>query len=858
MKKSYLLIFSIFAVLYSFAGNNFPLKNHGENYSNSFLPPLLPDVTIVASTNNICVNSSITSITFTASISFGSSTSYNYTWKRNGNTVRSGTSFDVLVTSDYADGDVFTCVVKAVGTLTPTSASNEEVITVNNSRDTTATACTVFFFRGRGPYTRSGVYSEAFSNGSGCDSVINIYLTISRPAKPTITSANREVCSFVGSSVNYSIASPNNTYYHKWTAPYSSNAATPWSATIVSGQGASTAELSFTSNLANKSLYLQVYDSNEVTGCVSDADSLLLTMTLPVVDAIIGTSNPCGSQLTGVTYTAVPGLNSADITGYLWTVAADTATIMTGQGTNSITVDFNSILTYTSIKVKALSNCGSRTARGINIVKQNAPSAPYAIQKSFTPSVTAVTNACGLDSSTYRIRKMTNATSYDWSLSSGAFASIVHLGSGANDTAIRVIFNPGFTQDDLSVSCVSSCGSSIPKTITISTISLTPPAVTAIEGEISPCIGSSYSYTATAAIPAANQSSVGKFRWTRPANTTLVSANSDSSSVSIRFNAGYTGGSITVKAQSICGITTGIAKSIVLKYGTPTVSSITGSTTPCIGQTTSYAATPTNTTASQNPISVYRWVRPANTTITNASGDSSTITVSFNTGYAGGAIKSYGISSSCDFAGSSKTLQLRHFPPTPNTVTSSTGNLNACIGQSINYTVTTPTPTTSQQTVNKYRWTKPANTSITSGNSDSSTITLQFNSGYVGGTLVVKAQSACGVQGSQKAVSLTHTACATGTKSTNLITKSETGSNSEIFSVNVYPNPSQSGFNLKINSLNKSNASIKVMDLQGKTITKLNANSGEIISFGNMLTPGTYMVETRQGNLIKTSRIVKY
>jgi hypothetical protein len=43
------------------------------------------------------------------------------------------------------------------------------------------------------------------------------------------------------------------------------------------------------------------------------------------------------------------------------------------------------------------------------------------------------------------------------------------------------------------------------------------------------------------------------FRWTRPNNTSITSATADSSSITVRFNTGYTGGVISVKSQSRCG-----------------------------------------------------------------------------------------------------------------------------------------------------------------------------------------------------------------------------------------------------------------------------------------------------------------
>lgn len=862
MKKSCLLIFSIFAVFYTFAGNNFPLKDHGKNNSKSFLPPL-PTVSIVESSNNICVSNSIASINFTASISFGSASQYNYNWKRNGNSVLSGTGRALLVTSDYANGDIFTCEINPTGQLGSSSISNEITLTVNNSRDTTATACDVFFFRGFGPFTTSGVYPIVFSNGSGCDSVINLYLTVSKPEKPSITASNIEICSLVGSVANYSLTNPNNSYYHNWIAPTGPRII--GQANIVSGQGTENVGLTFTSALSNRQLYLQVYDSNMVTGCVSEIDSLMLTMTVPALDTILpisGLSSLCGSQLNGLTYTANPGLNAAAITGYTWSITPSTAgDIISGQSTNSVTVNFNpTAITYT-VKVAALSACGSRAARALNIRKNGASNTPTSILSAFNPNVLPVTSVCGPATFTYRIRVNQGATSYNWSLKNGTNARIVHLSSGATDTAVNVIFDAGFTSDSLIVSATNSCATSAARKIYLSfnANALLPPSVASLSGENSPCRGSEYNYIATANTPSAVQTSLGSIRWYLPANTTITRSNADSSSVYILYGNGFTGGNISIRSQSTCGLINSAYKTLVTKYGAPGMKSITGQLSPCINNSYTYTDTSLNIASTQTAIAYYRWTRPTGTTIASSNADSSVININFDSTFKGGVISSYGVNA-CGASGSSKTIRLKYLPPTPTDIISRSGDYNACIDDTISYTVVVPSPGATQQAAASFRWNKPSTTTIVSANTDSSQIKLKFNTGYVGGNsggkLSVYSVNACGGLGSYKYVILTHTGCATGTKSPLLY--SRTSGVSELFNVNVFPNPSNTGFNINVNSIDQSPVSVIIMDVQGKIINKMNVNPFENINIGNSLKPGTYMIETKQGNQIKTTRIVKY
>ena len=187
---------------------------------------------------------------------------------------------------------------------------------------------------------------------------------------------------------------------------------------------------------------------------------------------------------------------------------------------------------------------------------------------------------CGLTSETYRIKKVTYATSYNWSLKVGTKATITHINPlGAQDTAVVVTFLSGFTLDTLSVSSVTPCSLSTPKTTVLSATYVTPAvsALTATGNNFTPCIGDSVTYTASTTYPTSTQSAISVYRWTRPNNTTIVSATTDSSSIRIRYNTGFVGGSISVKGQSACGVV-GTAKSVTLQYLPPTPTSITSST----------------------------------------------------------------------------------------------------------------------------------------------------------------------------------------------------------------------------------------------------------------------------------------
>jgi len=348
---------------------------------------------------------------------------------------------------------------------------------------------------------------------------------------------------------------------------------------------------------------------------------------------------------------------------YTWTVPTG-CQIINGQGDTSINVKFLSSFSSGTISVKGTNNCNVNSATKSIVVYKRTSATPTAIQKSFTPSVAAVTNVCGLNSETYRIKKVTYATSYNWSFKNGTYATIVHPnGSGINDTVVNITFLTGYTNDTLIVKSVTPCSMSVGKNIVLNGLA-TPPTVNTLSsasGNFQPCINDEVEYTATSNSPSTTQSTVSVFRWTIPKNTSIISGNADSSLVKIKYNSGYaTGGVIAVKTQSACGVLSS-AKSFSLKYTPLTPLTISSSTTfnGCIGSSSTFTVANGTSTTTSAPTVKFRWTIPANVAITNATNDSSSITVSFNSGFTGGTLSVRGISS-CGIIGAAKTQTLTH------------------------------------------------------------------------------------------------------------------------------------------------------------------------------------------------------
>jgi len=486
--------------------------------------------------------------------------------------------------------------------------------------------------------------------------------------------------------------------------------------------------------------------------------------------AITGATDVCSyfSSITSassntVTYTAA---TVSTATSYTWTVPAG-VTIVSGQGTNSITVTFAYSFVSGAIAVNSVNVCGASTAARSLTVYKRVAATPALIQKEFSPtSIVAVTNVTGLVSETYRIKKVLYATSYNWSMNRGTNASITHINPlGVNDTAVIVTFFNCFVRDTLSVKSITPCSVSTAKTAILyaNTAPTTVAGIGTAGGDFSVCIGTTKTFNAISSTPTTTQAPIASYRWTRPANTVITSATADSSSITVSFNTGFTGGSLTAKGVTACGV---------------------------IGTTAT-------------------------------------------------------------------TAILQYLPPTPLSISSSTNSYNACINSTVTYTAIVGAPTTAQAPASVFRWTRPNNTSITAASADSSSITVRFNTGYVGGTLSVKGQSRCGTQGGSKSQALTHTGCAVGTKMSVPVT---TTINSNSFEVSLYPNPSAGEFKLfvGVTPTKATKATVKVIDLQGRLIKSFECNANQPTAIGNELKPGVYMVEVRMGDEVKTVRAVRF
>jgi hypothetical protein len=157
---------------------------------------------------------------------------------------------------------------------------------------------------------------------------------------------------------------------------------------------------------------------------------------------ITGTSTVCAGA-NGVAYFVAPIANTVT---YVWTLPAG-ATIASGPGTNSITVNF-----------AANASSGNITVYGNNLCGNGTTSPPFAVTVTPLPAaagtITGPASVCQGDAGVvYTVPAIANATGYSWQLPTGA--SIV---SGGNTNSITVNFSSTAVSGNITVFGTNSCG----------------------------------------------------------------------------------------------------------------------------------------------------------------------------------------------------------------------------------------------------------------------------------------------------------------------------------------------------------------------------------------------------------------
>ena len=276
------------------------------------------------------------------------------------------------------------------------------------------------------------------NNSNGCfnatASSINVIAAISAPVTPGSISGPIAAC--VGDIGTYSIASVARASQYNWTMPTG--------ATILSGAGTNVITVQYGASFAGGNISVT---ASNLCGTSNPRTRTVALNFLSAPGAISGpTDGVCNA--TNATYSVAPVFGASS---YNWTVPTG-ATIVSGAGTNAITVNFGTFTTG-NVTVSATNGCGTGSVRSLAV--RATPSRPVSISGS--------TSVCINSNQTYSTPTVTGASSYVWTVPGGATIT-----SGQGTKIITVTYGPVASANGIvTVRASNACGTSSTRVLSV-------------------------------------------------------------------------------------------------------------------------------------------------------------------------------------------------------------------------------------------------------------------------------------------------------------------------------------------------------------------------------------------------------
>ncbi|MBX2887263.1 MAG: T9SS type A sorting domain-containing protein [Ferruginibacter sp.] len=579
--------------------------------------------------------------------------------------------------------------------------------------------------------TNSGTYYfRARTNSYGCwgaEDAVTVTINPNIPVSASISSDISSACS--GTVINFSSTPTNEgaTPAYQW---YVNNVAVTDSIYPT-----------FSPTNLNNNDQVKVVLTSSVTPCATNnpATSNIIPVSIGAIPAtpgpISGITDACPYTDTNnpVSYSiaSIPGAVT-----YTWTIPPVGVSIVSGQGTNNLSVTYDNTLplTHNRFYVTATNSfpCTSDMAE-LEVLK---------IIPAIPASISGPTDVCPYvgqpTTATYSIAAVPNATGYTWTAPPNA-----NIVSGQGTTSVDIEFYSNFTSGSIKVSADANCGSRAPRSLSVRKVPAAAPV--AISGPTNACpyldnvTQVTYSIT-----PVANATS---YDWVLPNNMNLVNGQG-TSSITVTFSTNYTTGQLRVRSVTACN-TSGYRNLIVSNatYGAP--GAISGTTNACslIGQpvTTFYTIYQVANAPS------YNWVVPTGVNIVSHPGgagvNDTIIEVEFNSSFVSGTAIKVQTTGCITSSFSSLNIYSSSIPGAPGLMN---GYTNVCeymisptniTGTIVEYKVPKRSDAVS------YNWTAPANATIVNhpeGPGVNDTIVeVIFDDDFVSGMMEVTASNGC-------------------------------------------------------------------------------------------------------------------
>ena len=331
-------------------------------------------------------------------------------------------------------------------TVTPTNATNKNVTWTSSDLTVASVDAT-----GKVTALSAGkVTITATTNDQGKTAQCIVTVVLLPATAGTITGATT-VCRGQ-SSVNYTVSAISNATSYIWTLPGgATGTSTTNSIYVVYGSAAESGNIT-------------------VKGINAIGDGVASTLAITVnplpgnAGTIVGTSAVCQGQNT-VSYT-LPAITNA--TSYIWTLPTGATGIST---TNSISVNYGATAVSGNITVKGHNACGDGVVSTLAITVNPLPG------NAGTITGTAAVCQGGQNAVSYTLPSIANATSYIWTLPTGAIGIITK-------NSISVIYGTTAVSGNITVKGHNACGDGVASTLLITVNPLPQKPVITKNGDV--------------------------------------------------------------------------------------------------------------------------------------------------------------------------------------------------------------------------------------------------------------------------------------------------------------------------------------------------------------------------------------
>jgi len=256
----------------------------------------------------------------------------------------------------------------------------------------------------------------------------------------------------------------------------------------------------------------------------------------------------------------------------------------------------------------------------------------------------------------------------------------------------------------------------------------------------------------------------------------------------------------------------------------------------------------------------YNWTVPAGATGLTGQG-TNTISFTYPAGFTSGSV-SVTATNGCGTSGPRTLSITRLNPGTPSVIdviqTAFCGDAPLGTSRVFTYTLASmPTNATSVQ------WTIPVGAQLVSGQGTTS-ITVRYPDAAVNGAVTAQAVSNCAVSSVRSTtvklpacpVAFTRTEAANSNTQPKVVKPAATAT--DAMEVKIFPNPTVSDFKLEVLTSSSEEINVRVIDAQGRLFKSFKLIPHQTIVLGAELKAGSYLVEVRQGNVVKTTKVVKF